>query len=124
MIKEIDIHCIENGRYGFTLPYLYEIEKSSGREKSIEEILEFLSEENKEYIIIYCTDLDEFVIGLHKKEYSPIHMYNNFGNLYYDQDIIGEKESFQELVNFMSKNYQSQIDNKTYSKNMDTNEWE
>ena len=124
MIEEIDIHCIENDRYGFTLPYLYEMEKDSGREKSIEEILEFLSEENKEYIISYCGDLGEFVIGLHKKEYSPIHMYKNFGNLYYDQDIIGEKESFQELVRFMSENYQSQIDNKTYSKNMDTNEWE
>lgn len=124
MIEEIDIHCIENDRYGFTLPYLYEMEKDSGREKSIEEILEFLSEESKEYIISYCADLDEYVIGLHKKEYSPIHMYKNFGNLYYDQDAIGEKDSFQELVNFMSENYQSQIDNKTYSKNMDTNEWE
>ncbi|MFD2543714.1 hypothetical protein ACFSSB_15385 [Lacinutrix gracilariae] len=124
MIEEIDIHCIENDRYGFTLPYLYEIEKDSGREKSIKEILEFLSEENKEYIISFCADLDEYVIGLHKKEYSPIHMYKNFGNLYYDQDVIGEKESFLELVNFMSENYQSLIDNKTYSKNMDTNEWE
>ena len=124
MIEEIDIHCIENDRYGFTLPFLYEMEKDSGREKSIEEILEFLSEESKEYIISYCADLDEYVIGLHKKEYSPIHMYKNFGNLYYDQDAIGEKDSFQELVNFMSENYQSQIDNKTYSKNMDTNEWE
>lgn len=124
MIEEIDIHCIENDRYGFTLPYLYEMEKDSGREKSIEDILVFLSEESKEYIISYCADLDEYVIGLHKKEYSPIHMYKNFGNLYYDQDAIGEKDSFQELVNFMSENYQSQIDNKTYSKNMDTNEWE
>lgn len=124
MIDEIDIHCNENDRYGFTLPYLYEIEKESGREKSIEEILEFLKEESKEYIISYCADLDEYVIGLHKKEYSPIHMYKNFGNLYYDQDAIGEKKSFQELVNFMSEHYQSQIDNKTYSKNMDTNEWE
>lgn len=86
MIEEIEIHCIENDRYGFTLPYLYEIEKDSGREKSIKEILEFLSEENKEYIITYCDDLDEFVIGLPKREYSPIHMYKNFGNLYYDQD--------------------------------------
>lgn len=124
MIEEIDIHCIENDRYGFTLPYLYEMEKDSGREKSIKEILEFLSEESKEYIISFCADLDEYVIGLHKKEYPPIHMYKNFGNLYYDQDVIGEKESFQELVNFMSENYQSLIDNKTYSKNMDTNKWE
>jgi hypothetical protein len=124
MIEEIDIHCTENDRNGFTLPYLYEIEKDSGREKSIKEILEFLSEESKEYIISFCADLDEYVIGLHKKEYSPIHMYKNFGNLYYDQDVIGEKESFLELVNFMSENYQSLIDNKTYSKNMDTNEWE
>ena len=61
MIKEIDIHCIENDRYGFTLPYLYEMEKDSGREKSIKEILEFLSEESKEYIISYCADLDEYV---------------------------------------------------------------
>ena len=100
MIEKIDVHCIKNNRYGFTLPYLYEIEKDFGREKSIKEILEFLSEESKEYIISYCADLDEYVIGLHKKE------------------------SFQELVNFMSENYQSLIDNKTYSKNMDTNEWE
>jgi hypothetical protein len=90
MIKEIDIHCIENDRYGFTIPFLYDIEKTSGREKSISDILEFLSKESKKYIITYCADLDEYVIGLHKREYSPIHMYNNFGNLYYDQDVIGE----------------------------------
>lgn len=124
MIKEIDIHCIENDRYGFTLPNLYKIEKDSGREKSITEILEFLSEERKEYIIVYCPDLEEYIIGLHKREYSPIHMYKNFGNLYYDQDTIGEKESFEELINFMIDNYQSQIDKKTYSKNIETKDWE
>jgi fatty acid-binding protein DegV len=124
VIKEIDIHCIENDRYGFTLPYLYKIEKNNGREKSISKILELLSKENKEYIISYCDDLNELIIGLHKREYPPIHMYDNFGNLYYDQDVIGEKKSFQELVNFMSEKYQSQIDNKTYSKNMKTKKWE
>ncbi len=124
MIKEIDNLCIVQDRYGFTIPYLYQIERDNKREKSIEQILKFLSEHGKPYIVTYCDDLQEFVIGLHKRECSPLEMYENFGRLYYDQDKVGIMESFEDLVQFMTNKYQIRIDNKTFSKNNDTNSWE
>lgn len=124
MIKEIDIHCIDNDRYGFTLPYLYKIEMDAGREKSIGEILEFLAEADKKYLISFCQDLKEYIIGLSKRESAPIHMYANFGNLYYDQDAMGDFETINELSKYLIEKYQPYIDNQTFSKSMDRLEWE
>ncbi|MCT4603871.1 MAG: hypothetical protein N4A59_13350 [Marinifilum sp.] len=125
MIKEIDIHCIDKGRYGFTVPYLYKIEKDSSREKSIRQILDYLSKQKKQYFIKYCGELEEFIIGLHKaKEDAPVYMYENFDNLFYDQDEISGIESFDDLVGFMVEKYQDKIDKQTFSKNYDTKLWE
>ncbi|NQU32418.1 MAG: hypothetical protein HQ521_04220 [Bacteroidetes bacterium] len=124
MIEEIDDLCIKQDRYGFTIPYLYKIEKNNNREKSINEILKFLSEQTKSYIITYCDDLEEFVIGLHKREYAPLHMYQSYGQLHYDQDKIIGMNSFEDLVSFMENRYQARIDQETFSKNPDTKNWE
>ncbi|NHM03730.1 hypothetical protein [Flavobacterium celericrescens] len=124
MIDEIYSHCIQNDRYGFTIPYLYKIEKDNNREKSIEEILEYLSKSEAFYIISKCNDLDEYIIGLHKKEYAPISYYAHFNNLLYDQEVLGFFESFQELSSFLTKEYQKYIDKGQYSKNIETLNWE
>lgn len=123
MIKEIDIHCVDKDRYGFTLPYLYKIEMDAGREKSIGEILEFLANADKEYLISFCQDLKEYIIGLPKRESAPIHMYVNFGNLYYDQDVMGDFKTINELSKFFTEEYQQYIDNQTLSKDMESFEW-
>jgi hypothetical protein len=47
MIKEIDVHCIENDKYGFTIPYLFFIEKNKNHKKSIKSILYSLSNQKK-----------------------------------------------------------------------------
>ena len=124
IIKEIDSLCLEQDRYGYTIPYLYKIELDNHQQKSIPEILEFLSKQSKSYIITYCKELKEYIIGLHKREYAPIHMYKNFGNLYYDQDSLGEFTSFDDLKAFMIDKYQIRIEQSTYSKNNETNNWE
>ena len=124
MIDEIYLHCIQNDRYGFTIPYLYKIEKDNNREKSIEEILEYLSKSEALYIIIKCNDLDEFIIGLHKKEYAPISYYSHFNNLLYDQDVLGFFESFKKLSRFLTNEYQKYIDKGQFSKNIETLNWE
>ena len=124
MINEIKEHCVDNGRYGFTLPYLYKIELDSGREKSIIEILKFLSEADSKYFISFCGDLQEYIIGLPKSESPPIFMYKNFGNLYYDDDKLGTFDSFEELSEYLTNLYQLYIDNKTFSKKMESLKWE
>jgi hypothetical protein len=125
MIKEIEIHCINNDRYGFTLPYLYKIEKDANREKSIAQILQFFTTAEKKYFITFCSEqLDEYVIGLHKKrEYAPVEWYKNFGNLHYDHSRLGELESLEELITKMSNMYQGYIDAGTFSK-IDEKTWE
>lgn len=124
MIKEIECHCIENDRYGFTLPYLYKIEKEANREKTIAEIVQFFTTADKKYLITYCSDLDEYVLGLPKTEYAPIHTYNNFGNLHYDQDSLETFDTLEQLSEFLIDEYQYRIDQKTFSKNIDTMRWE
>ncbi len=124
IVKQIYELCIDQGRYGYTIPYLFKIGLDSNSEISIEAMLKFLSKEKTPYIISHCNDLDEFIIGLHKKEYSPIEMYCHFGNLHYDQDHLGQMSSFDELIEYMTNIYQSKIDQKTFSKNPDTNKWE
>ena len=124
MIDEIYSHCIINDKYGFTIPYLYKIEKDNNREKSIEEILQYLSKSDTAYIISKCNDLDEFIIGLHKKEYAPISFYANFNNLYYDSEALGYFETFKELSYFLTSEYQKYIDKGQFSKNIETLNWE
>lgn len=124
MIKEIDIQCIENDGYGFTLPYIYKVEMDAGRNKTIAEILQYLYNAEKKYLISYCHDLQEYIIGLPKRESAPIYMYYNFGNLHYDRDMLGVFESIEELSNYFTNEYQSYIDDKTFSKNIDTLDWE
>lgn len=123
MIKEIDDHCINNGKYGFTIPYLHKIEKDAGREKSISNIIEFFTTAEKKYIITYCSDLQEYIIGLPKKEQGPIHFYENFGNLHYDDEKLRELKSLSDLIAFMENKYQIRIDAGTFSK-IDEYTWE
>lgn len=124
MIKEIDFHCIEKDKYGFTLPYLYKIERDSSGEKSITDLLALFTTAEKKYVITYCSDLDEYVLGLPKKENAPIHMYNNFGNLHYDQDKLGNFDTFEQLAEFMAIEYQIRVDENTFSKNIESKIWE
>lgn len=125
MIEELKHHCIILGKYGFTLPYLYQIEANANRTKSIAEILNFISIQNEVYIIKYCSELEEYILGLHKKEEDAnIEWYNNFGSLLYDQGLLGNFNSFQGLIKSMEKMYQHRIDEHTYSKNIDTLKWE
>jgi hypothetical protein len=124
MIEEIDRHCIDNDRYGFTIPYLYKIEKDANRNKTIAEIIDFFTTAEKEYLISFCGDLDEYIIGLPKRESSPLNMYCYFGNLYYDQDSIGEFQSISDLIDFLIEEYQVRITDETYSKKIETGTWE
>lgn len=124
MITEIYNHCIENDRYGFTIPYLYKIEKDAYREKSIKEILEFFTIAEMKYFISYCDNLSEYIIGLPKREKAPIEMYKSFGNLYYEDSSLGEFEKLEDLIEFLIAQYQIRIDNETFSKNIETKLWE
>ena len=124
MIDEINFHCIQDDKYGFNIPYLKKIEKDNNREKSINEILDFLSKSEECYIISKCKDLDEFIIGLHKKEYAPISFFAHFDNLYYDQDEFGDFRSLEELSSFLTDEYGKYIDEELYSKNIETLKWE
>ena len=124
MINEIYEHCVVNDLYGFTIPYLYKIEFDADRTKSISEILDFFTKADEKYLISYCDELDEYIIGLPKRESAPINMYSNFGNLHYDQDSLQKFESINTLSEYLTQEYQIRIDKKTYSKNFETKKWE
>jgi len=106
-------HCIINDRYGFTIPYLFQIQLKSGVEMDISEILYFFANSEEKYFISYCSDLEEYIIGLPKREIGNVKIYEHFGNLYYDDSKMGLFQNINELVKYMKDNYQKYIDNET-----------
>lgn len=117
-------HCQIDGRYGFTLPFIYKMAKDQQEKKEIKDIISAFVNAPNEHIITFCTDLDEYIIGLHKQEYSPLHMYANFGKLYYDDGRLGRFPSLEDLITLLTKKYLPIIQVGTYSKNIQTLEWE
>jgi hypothetical protein len=124
MIKEINIHCHQKSQKGFTIPYLYKIEKDLNRKKTITEIIAYLSNSEENYIITKCNKLDDFIIGLHKKEYPPLSYYRSFKKLYYNQNQLGHFDTLKDLAFFLTVLYQRNVDNGEFSKNRKTLKWE
>lgn len=117
-------HCIINDRYGFTIPYLFQIQQKSGVEMDIKEILYFFANSDERYFISYCSDLEEYIIGLPKREIGNVEIYEHFGNLFYDDNKLGPFLNIDGLVRYMKDKYQKFIDNKTFSKNINSKLWE
>lgn len=119
MKEAIYKHCVVEGKYGLTIPYLYKAELDKFERRTIREIMEILRDSEEEYFLSYCKELEEFIFG---KPYPEKPLDEHFGNLYY-ADISFDVENFDALVKFIEEEYQYYIDNKLYSKDLDTNIW-
>ncbi len=125
VFTEIYEHCIVKGGYGFTIPYIYNIHNTNYPLKTIAEIIEVFIDAPDKYIITYCSDLEEFILGLPKpQEQGPLKYYSRFGNLYYDEEKLGSFNTFQDLTKFIVNKYNPIIQGEKYSKNMETLKWE
>ena len=108
--------------YGLTLPFIIGATKGLTLSQLLSEIKDFAQDEK--IILQWCGDLNEYVMSLDDKDY-PIatHLSGEKGLLYND-DKIESFNSFDEIVSFLENKYAQRIQDKTFSKNKRTGEWE
>lgn len=114
------------GRYGLSFPFLVGAERlMTGREDfNISMLLEELKQSDSEYILSFCNDLDEYIVGVHKKEYPYVGQLERFGGLLINTNTLDELLSFEQLDNFINELYSSYVAENNFSKNVDSGQWQ
>ncbi len=121
----IETHCIEKGRYGFTIPFLVGAERQFSRpDFDINTLFNEIKESNKQIIISNCADLDEYILGFHKREYSNINDLSRYKSLYVNSEKLEEFKDYLELLIYLKNKYDKIIDENKYSIDYDTKKWE
>jgi hypothetical protein len=121
--KLIDYWC--NEHYGLTLPFIVGAEQLMAKRENydIEKLLEEIKDSDNNYVITLCSDLEEHIIGTHKKEYPPFGSLKNYGSLFlYDTELENEKD-FSSLNKYLSDKYSNYIMDGNFSKNYYTEKW-
>jgi len=123
--KLIQQWCVDKGRYGLTIPFLVGAEKEFGdvKEYNFEVLFKDLSNADTKYLISYCNDLKEYVIGLPKSESPPLNMLKHFGSIYINASELEDSKSLESLKDHIKDPYLNLIHQERYSKNMDTEKW-
>ncbi|ATP55535.1 hypothetical protein CPT03_03190 [Pedobacter ginsengisoli] len=123
--KLVNTWCIVDGKYGLTIPYLIEAERrfANRDEFDISELLKEASESDHIYIISYCSDLEEYIIGLHKTEYPEVHSLKKFGTLAMNDNRLEKLDTLSDLHDILDNMYRKKIDRKLVSKNYYTKLW-
>ncbi|MBB6501224.1 hypothetical protein [Pedobacter cryoconitis] len=123
--KMIDTWCTTEGMYGLTFPYIIGAERRFANRINfdIKQLLDEASNADQIYIISYCVDLEEYILGLHKPEYSPVKMLKNFGSLVINNEKLEKSQEIQSLLSFLNDMYENNINKKLVSKNYNTKEW-
>ncbi|WP_100616370.1 hypothetical protein [Confluentibacter citreus] len=116
--------CIEEDRYGLTLPNIIGAVRLM-TEKENYSIIDFFNELPNVEIdikISSCGDLEEFVFGTFKREDAPKNYYKQINSIYFSTSEI-DVNNYEELISLFIENYSDKIDNGFYSKNYYTKEW-
>lgn len=122
----IDFWCNIAGRYGLSFPFLVGAEQlMTGRDDySINTLLEELKDSYQSYVISYCDDLDEYIVGLHRREYPNLLQLKKINGLAINNDTLEGLDTLEELDAFLSNLYAGYIAEGNFSKNYDTQHWE
>ncbi|EKT4502337.1 hypothetical protein [Flavobacterium psychrophilum] len=124
--KLIDYSCEQQGRYGFSIPFLIGAERyvTKNNDYSINDLLNDLKNSEIKYFISNCKELDEIIIGHHKTEYPHFADLKNYNSVYInDIDFLENTVNFQELINCITELYSCKIENELFSKNYYTRKW-
>lgn len=124
-IKKLIYHwCINEDRYGLTLPYIIGAIRLKLQDESysIADFFNELPDVDVDIKISSCEDLEEFVFGTFKREDAPKKYYSQVNSIYYSKNQI-DINTYDELISFFKENYSNKIDNGLYSKNYYTKEW-
>jgi hypothetical protein len=111
--------------YGFTVPFIIGIEREfNNRENfTIRNIFEDLKVTNDIFTISNCDDLDEIIIGEHKKSYPNVNSLKRIENIIINFKELEEVNLTEQLISFFEDKYNSKILEKEFSKNYYTHRW-
>lgn len=122
----INIWCIEEGHYGFTIPYIIGSVRmnTSMKEYNIDDFFLEVIDSKEELKISYCPDLEELIIGPFKHEDGPKKYFENIDLIYFTKSNFETKiTNYKELIEFFNNKYSTKIDKGFYSKDYNTKEW-
>lgn len=117
--------CEIDGRYGLTLPFLIGAEKEfgSGDGFDIDVLFKELQGSPQPYIISKCSDLDEYIVGLPKKEYPYLGSLTKYGSLYINSQDLDGLDSIDQIRMQLILLYEKPIGDNKYSKTIGFEEW-
>jgi len=122
----IDYWCNATGRYGLSFPFLVGAEQLvTGKDDfNITTLLEELKNSDSGYVLSFCDDLGEYIIGLHKREYPYMGQLKRYDGLIINNATLEELQSFGELDSFINDLYAEYIIEGNFSKNIDSGQWQ
>lgn len=124
--KIIDYWCESQERFGLTIPYLVGVERIfAGRtDFNNKDLLSEINDSkfDKKYIISFCGDLAEYVIGLDRPEYPYIKSLPHFDSLVVNDPDL-EKKNLDELSDYLDELYHYKIDEELFSIDYCSLEW-
>ncbi len=112
-------------RYGFTIPFIVGLERYKNNRQNflIQDIFLDLVNSNDFMIISYCDDLQEIIIGKHKRNYPNLNTLKRIDNLIINIEQLENLNTTAEILEILEKEYNLLIQKKLFSKNLKTNEW-
>jgi len=121
----IYLWCETKGKYGLTLPFLVGAEREFGRGEDfdISQLFKELQLASQPYCISRCDDLEEFIIGLPKREYPFLKSLQRYGSLYINTPFLEHLDSIGHIQEQLALIYEKYIELKKYSKNIGYDEW-
>jgi hypothetical protein len=132
MEKHIWINLINNfcdetilDSYGFTIPFIIGIERNFNNRVGfmVANLFEDIKENNIVFTISDCPDLDEIIIGQHKKSYPNPNSLKKIGNFLINSEEIQDIDTIAQLISFFDDKYYNEILDNKFSKNYYTNNW-
>ena len=123
--KLIKYWCEDEGFFGLTIPFLVGAEKKeTGRKHfDINLLLEEIRISDNKYVISFCKEMDEFIIGTHKSNYPNINSLKSYNSLLINKEKLEFHDSFKELKDCLIEKYSEKIKNNDFSKDYYTKKW-
>ncbi|RQO66601.1 hypothetical protein DBR40_22235 [Pedobacter sp. KBW01] len=123
--KLVYLWCTVEDKNGLTLPFLIGAEREFGDRQnfSLDTLFEELQASSQPYIISRFDDIEEYVIGLPKREYPFLSSLPKYGSLYINTPFLEGFDSILKIQEQLSAIYEENIQNKKYSKTIGFEYW-
>lgn len=122
--------CHTKGRTGLTIPFIIGLNKKFNLNKSIFDtkslllaIYDDVELESEPILVRYCSDMDEYILGLDEKVWPIKNHFKNIGTICLaNEELENDINNINELVDFFDRRYSALIEKSQFSK-VGRNKW-